>query len=210
MRIAIYHNLPSGGAKRSLYEMTRYLSQSHKIDVFSLSCADHNFADLHSLVDNYVVFQFPPLPKFHSPFGRLNQLIYLINLLRLDLIDRSIANRIDNGRYDAVFVHHCLYRQSPGVLRFLRTPTIYYCQEPPRWIYDPTIPRPYLKSGSPRSWYKHLDPLPGLYRYSARRLDKLNVQACSSILVNSHHSQENVWRIYGKYPAVCYLGVDTN
>ncbi len=210
MRIAIYHNLPSGGAKRSLYEMTRYLSQSHKIDAYSLSCAEHNFADLRSLVGNYLVFPFSTLPKFRSPFGRLNQLIYLLDLLRLDLMDRSLANKIDNEKYDVVFVHHCRYRQSPGVLRFLRTPTIYYCQEPPRWIYDPPIPRPDLSTRSHRTWYKHIDPLPSLYRYAVRRLDKLNVQGSSRILVNSHHSQENVWRIYGKYPSVCYLGVDTN
>lgn len=30
MKIAIYHNLPSGGGKRALYEMTRRLAQQRR------------------------------------------------------------------------------------------------------------------------------------------------------------------------------------
>ena len=50
MRIASYHNLPSGGAKRSLYEETKGLAADHTIDVFTLSTADSGFADLKPLV----------------------------------------------------------------------------------------------------------------------------------------------------------------
>ena len=73
MKIALFHNLPSGGAKRAVYEWIKRLSQKHKIDVFSLSTADHNFLDLRSLVTNHKIYQFQPSRLFGSPFGRINQ-----------------------------------------------------------------------------------------------------------------------------------------
>lgn len=49
MKIAIYHNLTSGGAKRALNETARRLVGRHGLQVFSLATADHAFGDLRSL-----------------------------------------------------------------------------------------------------------------------------------------------------------------
>ena len=209
MKIAVYHNLPSGGAKRSLFEMIRRMTDRHQIDVYTLASAEHDFCDLRPYSRQYNVTPFTPRRLLHRPFGRLNQLIYLSDLLRLNHIDRKIAEQIDRAQYDVVFVHHCRYRQSPAVLRYLKTPTVYYCQEPPRWIYDPALSRPYLIPPQQRPWHVRIDPLPKLYRATLQRHDKLNTQSSKIILVNSHHSHELVWRIYGIEPKVCYLGVDT-
>lgn len=209
MKIAVYHNLPSGGAKRSLFEMLRRLGSRHDIDVYTLSSAEHDFCDLRPYSRQYHVSPFSALPLLHRPLGRLNQLIYLADVLRLDRADRRLAEQIDRARYDVVFVHHCRHRQSPALLRFLKTPTVYYCQEPPRWIYDPAISRPYLIPPLQRPWHVRIDPLPRLYRNILQRRDQANAQNSKIILVNSHHSQELVWRVYGVQPLVCYLGVDT-
>jgi glycosyltransferase involved in cell wall biosynthesis len=209
MKIAVYHNLPSGGAKRSLFEMVRRMASRHQIDTYTLSSAEHDFCDLRPYSQRHSVSMFRALPLLHRPFGRLNQLIYLCDLMRLDRIDRRLAAQIDQSNYDVVFVHHCRYRQSPGILRFVKTPTAYYCQEPPRWIYDPPVPRPYLMAPFQRPWHVRTDPLPKLYRSTLKRCDKSNAQSSKIIMVNSHHSHELVWRIYGIQPVVCYLGVDT-
>ncbi len=209
MKIAVYHNLPSGGAKRSLFEMVRRMAGRHQIDTYALSSAEHDFCDLRLYSRRHIVLTFRPLSLLHRPLGRLNQLIYLCDLMRLDRIDRGLAAQIDQSNYDVVFVHHCRYRQSPGVLRFVKTPTAYYCQEPPRWIYDPAVPRPYLTPPLQRPWHVRIDPLPKLYRNTLQRRDKSNAQSSKIIMVNSHHSHELVWRIYGIQPVVCYLGVDT-
>jgi len=208
MRIAVYHNLPSGGAKRSLFEMVRGLADKHEIDVYTLSCAEHEFADIRPFVNRYLITPFTPQGLLGSPFGRLNQLIYLADLLRLDRTDKRLAGEIEKDAYDVVFVHHCRYRQSPAIMRYLETPTVYYCQEPPRKIYDPSISRPYEGSDGFKKRLDRLDPLPRLYMGTLRRRDWLNVQSSAMILVNSYHSRENVWRVYGKEPTVCYLGVD--
>jgi len=44
MKIAVFHNLPSGGAKRALYSFVKYLTKSgHLVDVFVPSTADETF-----------------------------------------------------------------------------------------------------------------------------------------------------------------------
>lgn len=209
LRIAIYHNLPSGGAKRALFEMVRGLAPEHELHGYSLSCAEHTFADIRPFLSSNYVELFKPRATLRRPFGRLNQLVYLRDLLRLDRLDRALAERIDSAGYDVVLVHHCRYRQSPALLRFLTTPSLYYCQEPPRKLYDPALPRPYARSDQQAPWHVRLDPLPRLYQSTLRRHDRWNAQSATEILVNSYHSYEHVWRVYGLQPVVCYLGVDT-
>ena len=208
MKVAVYHNLPSGGAKRSLFEMVRRLAGRHQLDVYTLSSAEHDFCDLRPYSQQHHVTPFAPQPLRQRPFGRLNQLSYLSDLMRLDHLDQKLAAHIDRLQYDVVFVHHCRYRQSPGLLRFLKTPAVYYCQEPPRSIYDPVVSRPYLRPPQQRPWHVRIDPLPKLYRATLQKHDKSNSQHSKIILVNTHHSQELIWRIYGIQPVVCYLGVD--
>lgn len=58
MRIFVYHNLPSGGAKRTLQEQVKRLSKDHQIHVFTLSCAEHAFADLRPFCSAHQVFLF--------------------------------------------------------------------------------------------------------------------------------------------------------
>jgi len=209
MKIAIYHNLMSGGAKRALYEMTRRLAERHTLDVYTLSTAEHDFCDLRPYAQRHEVFPFLPLPLAHSPFGRLNQGIRALDLLRLRGIQREIASQIDAAGYDCVFIHHCRYGQSPSLLQFLKTPSIYYCQEPPRLLHEPSVPRPYTEFSKLQQFGNLFDPLPGLYRRTLAQLDRANVRAATRVLVNSHYSRETLYRTYGIFAHVAYLGVDT-
>lgn len=210
MRIAIYHNLPSGGGKRALLEMTKGLAKRYEIDVYTLSCAEHEFCDLRPYCNQHVVFPFSPLPLVHRPFGRLNQGIRVLDLFRLNILQRQIANQIDSRNYSVVFVHHCQYGQSPGLLRFLQTPSVYYCQEPPRKIYEPQFDRPYARYSQAQRWGNLFDPLPSLYLYTVKKLDYQNVRAAGQVLVNSAYSRESLYRTYGLFARICYLGVDTD
>lgn len=209
MKIAIYHNLPSGGGKRALHEITRRLAERHEITVYTLSTAEHDFCDLRPYCSQHVIFPFQSLPLARRPFGRLNQGIRSVDLQRLERVQRQIAAQIDNGGYDVVFIHNCQFGQSPGLLKFLRTPSVYYCQEPPRLLYEPSIDRPYSRFSQAQRIGNLFDPLPGLYRRTLRRLDRANVRAAGLVLVNSHYSRETLYRVYGVLAEVCYLGVDT-
>lgn len=209
MRIAIYHNLPSGGGKRALFEMTQRLAERHNVDVITLSTAEHDFCDLRPHCNRHVVFPFRPLPLTHRPFGRLNQGIRSLDLLRLRALQRQIAARIDAANYDVVFAHNCQYGQSPSLLRFLQTPSVYYCQEPPRQHYEPAIDRPYTRFSRAQSLGNWIDPFPGLFHKTLTAMDRRNTCAPQRVLVNSAYSRESLYRVYGIFANICYLGVDT-
>ena len=112
------------------------------------------------------------------------------------------------GGYDAAFVHHCRFRQSPGLLRFLKTPAIYFLAEPPRSIYDPPLLRSVQRRSTLRRALDAVDPLPLLYRRELREADLRNTRAATAVLANSAFSRETILRIYHTSCAVCYLGVD--
>ncbi len=209
MRIAIYHNLPSGGGKRALYEMTRRLAAQHTIDVYTLSCAEHHFCDLRPFVQRHVVIPFKPLPLARRPFGRINQGLRALTLLRVHRQQQSIASQIDAAGYEVVFAHNCQFTQAPSVLSFLRTPSVYYCGEPPRLLYEPRIARPYNTFTRQQRAVNLFDPFPALYRTVLARLDRKNVRAATCVLTNSAYTLETLYRIYGIFARIGYLGVDT-
>ena len=93
VKVAIFHNLPSGGAKRALYEIVIRLPLEWLIDVYTLSTSDDNFCDLANRVNLKFTFRFSPGRLFNSPFGRLNQFQRWRDLLRLNRISRKISDR---------------------------------------------------------------------------------------------------------------------
>src|SRR4030042_462553 len=125
MKIAIYHNLPSGGAKRALYEYVVRLKNKHEFDLYNLSTSNEDFLDLRPHVKNVFTYglKFKYIPLITKGYNIL---------ITLKSLEKKIAEDIDSRNYDLVFVHHCQFIQSPFVLRYLQTPTLYYCQEPRR------------------------------------------------------------------------------
>jgi glycosyltransferase involved in cell wall biosynthesis len=212
MRIALFHNLLSGGAKRTLLEATRRLSARHHVDAYALSCSEHEFADIRPWVAHHFVSDFEPSRALRSPFGRANQLLRCADLLRLRRVTRDIARQIEAARYDVVFAHPCRFEQSSSVLRYLRRiPSVYYCQEPLRLLYETMPARPYDDHAiGRRRLLNRIDPLPGLYRRMLRTVDQTNTRSAGTILVNSRFMAANVGRIYGVVPQVSYLGVDVD
>lgn len=208
MRFAIYHDLPSGGAKRVVYEVVRRLAANHEIDVYTLSTANEEFCDIRQLVRKNRVFPFHPARLFESPFGRLNQVQRMANLHRLRGLARRIAAEIDAQGYDAIWVHPCMWLQAPHVLSCLRTPSSFYVHEPMRWAHEPEIERPSQHRSEWRKVADRLDPVNQLYRCKAIRADRHNLVAATEILVNSAFTASNVTEIYGREAEVCYPGVD--
>lgn len=212
MRIALFHNLPSGGAKRSMYEATRRLATRHTIDVYTLASANHEFADLRPYAARHQVFPFQPWPLFSSPFGRLNQVVRLADLGRLRRLARRMAAVIPWAEYDVLLAHPCQFEGSPSLLRWAQgVPTVYYCHEPLRLLYEPMPPRPYASVASRRQrLLDRVDPLPGLYRRTLQRIDYANLRSAHAVLVNSQFIRESVRRIYQAAAVVSYHGVDVD
>lgn len=209
MRIAIYHNLPSGGAKRTLYEMVRRLSATHQVDLFTLSCANHEFADVRPFAHQHRVYAFSPRPLFDSPFGRLNQAVRLADLGRLRRLMQQIGRDVQAGGYDVLFVHPCQFEKCSSLLQYVSLPTVYYCQEPLRHLYEAAPYRPYDGVESVRrQWLNKVDPLPKLYYSRLKQGDRQNTRAANRVLVNSRFMQTAVDAIYGIRSHVSYHGTD--
>jgi glycosyltransferase involved in cell wall biosynthesis len=192
VRIAIYHNLPSGGAKRALFNYTRGLAGAgHEVDVYAPASADEEFLDLRPLVAAY-----------HRIPLRIAVGFYWWGLLEHG---REAAAAIDAGRYDVAFVHHCQFTQTPYLLRFLDTPSVYYCQEPRRVSFEYSIRH---LVAEPQRALGLRRPRRELLETVLRTRDIAAARAATLILANSFYSVESIKRAYGRYARVSYLGTD--
>jgi len=208
MQIALFHNLPSGGAKRAVYEWTRRLSEKHTIDVYTLSSADHDFCDIRPFVREHQVFEFNSRHLFDSPFGRLNQFQRWRDLGDLIDLSQQIASTIDMGGYDVVFAHTCMYTFIPVFLQYLETPSVYYLHEPFGRLFYRVIERPYIQTNKRKEYLDRFDPLIGLYE---RRLDAVqhqSVRTTARMLANSSFTQTRMETAFGIETPVSSYGVD--
>ena len=104
-----------------------------------------------------------------------------------------------------VLVSHCKYTQSPLLISMLKKPTVYFCHEPPRSIYEPSINRSYaVQTGTALALFRSIN---AAYR---RRIDKRNVHNATTLIANSHYSAEVLYRVYGRKAIPAQLGVDVN
>src|SRR5437016_1715560 len=108
MRIALYHNAPSGGAKRAIFEWSIRLAGRYTLDVYTLSTGNHAYCDIRPIVHSHRVYPFAVRRQFQSPLGRLNQLQRWRDLVDLDRLSRLIAADINSRQYDVLFAHTCL------------------------------------------------------------------------------------------------------
>src|SRR4051812_19697816 len=97
LRLALYHGLPAGGAKRVAFEQARRLSERHSLGLFAVGEADPSFFDLRPYAAIDRAWGFRPSPVFSSPFGRLNPAVRIADLVRLRVAARRVAAEIDAG-----------------------------------------------------------------------------------------------------------------
>ena len=124
MHIALFHDLPSGGAKRSLYETVSRLSRQHFIDLFVPSTANEQFCSLLADVRQSRIFPFHTGFRLQKPFGRMNNLFLLKDVTRFNALQGQIAKQINDGDYDVALVHPSQWTQSPVILQHLQIPAV--------------------------------------------------------------------------------------
>ncbi len=220
MRIAVWHNLPSGGGKRALHDHLRGLAaRGHHIEVWCPSTADRAFLPLGDFVPEHVM----PLAWAPSrPMGGLRHLIadyreFLSRIRAMDEHCRRCAAEIAAGDFDLLLAHPCRFFRVTSIARYLTIPRILYLQEPYRWLYEamPQLPwiavtPPKRYRDSPSYWKRFISDLVMVQalRIQARE-EVANARAFDTILVNSLYSRESLLRAYGLDAKLCYLGVDT-
>jgi glycosyltransferase involved in cell wall biosynthesis len=210
MRIALFHNAPSGGAKRSIYEWAQRLSPHHEIDVFTLSTADHAYCDVRPFVRKHRVFEYSPRRSFRSPLGRLNQLQRWRDLGELRRIGRAIAHEIDRSDYDVVFANTCTFTFIPTFLQFLERPSVYFLHEPFGKRFARPIQRLYLRESTLRQAVDRFDPLIWLYRRRLETLQSQSLRRTRRLIANSRFTQEEMKQAFEVEALVCRCGVNTD
>jgi glycosyltransferase involved in cell wall biosynthesis len=200
MKIAFFHNLPEGGAKRVVFEQVKYLSKKHKVSVFEIAQDDNKFQDLKkiSTVKTYKFNIKNNLPGF------LNRVYSdYKNFYSLSVLHKQIADEIDRGKFDLVIAHPDKYTQAPFLLRYLKTRSIYFCEEVLRIAYEKELEFNedvlFIKK-----WYENVT------RGIRKNIDKKNALSAGLILANSKYTSENIKKAYNKGSEVFLLGVDSN
>lgn len=210
MRIAVTHELPSGGAKRAMFETVRRLAQRHHVDVFTVQGAEHGFCDLRPVVHRYLVAPFEPPPMtFEPPFARLNVWQRRRALDQLERIGRETAARIDGGSYDVVYANPSRWTQASTVIRFLKTPSVYRVHDF-RAVHEPPIRLEY--PGSWRGWWSDVldaaDPVRRAFERARRHIDERNTRDATIALTDSEFAASNIASIYGRRAIPVGCGAD--
>jgi glycosyltransferase involved in cell wall biosynthesis len=193
MRVAFFHNLPTGGGKRSAYEWVKRMAERHEVDLYLYDPRAEGFFDTRPLV-NKTVLVGDASTATRGPFGRL------LALNQVRRLSSLLANKIDSGGYDLAFVMQCRVSNSPFLLRYLKTPSLYLCHEPLTRMLEPHYPSNW-KSG-------FLSPLKMQALHAYLSIDRKNAASASSICTSSLYSRESLYKAYGLYPRLNYPGVD--
>ena len=222
LKIAVWHNLRSGGAKRALYEQVKGLTlRGHHIEVWSPSTADLSYLPMGEFAEEHVLpFEWQP----PAQAGRIENIMYSYRSIASKLAAmehhcQACAKEIAAGEFDVLLVNPCIYFRASPLGRILKhMPSIYYLQEPFRWLYEALPNLPWLaqpdSGASPyalkslKLLLRDLVTVQG-FRLQARE-ERDNTGGYDKILVNSLYSRESVLRSFCLDSTVCYLGVDSS
>ena len=214
MRLAIYENLPPGGALRTSYEIgRRLLAKGHQIDLYRLGT--YTKKGPFDLAADGVTTRVMPYRPLRGALdsrlrdGHLAPRSYTL-FWPLKRLHRALAAEMSSKGYDVILVHPDAMTHAPYLLRWLTIPTLYYCQEPPRFAFERAVLEAHRRelAGTP-------DGI-GLARSLEDRLvlgrlaeeDLRSAMQATVIAVNSTYSRERVWAAYARDAVVCYLGID--
>jgi len=206
MRIALFDNLPTGGAKRAMHDFAGLLrGRGHDMNHYTLSTAALDFLPLDGFVENKKVYEFEP--GRHRVFYLENAMIRMRDLDRLDALCRRIARDMNAGDYDVAFLHHCRIARAPLVMQYLKMPCVYYCQEPSRRFYEPSLPEERMHGNPLKNAVK--SAAWDLYYAKQKNIEERVTRQADMVLVNSNYSKAAVERAYGIKCRVNYLSVDS-
>lgn len=175
MKIGVYYDLPFGGAHVALEEIISRLQKKHQVTIY------HNQNSTFS----------------NLPFRRL--WLDLESTLFQRFKQYQQAKEIDSEGFDVVLVSHDRHFQAPWVLRYLKTSTVFLCQEPTRAFFeeflkiDPKLP--YLNR-----LYEWLN------RSIRKTIEVKNASFATKVISNSVYSSESIFRAYGVVSTPILLG----
>jgi len=218
MKIAIWHNLPSGGGSRALnYHLNGLINRGHQVEIWS------NNPDAEGFI------QLPEQVKVHKiPYSRLKEsnLSDKIksfffekdrNMIAMEEHCKICAEQINAGGFDILFANSCYYYAVPFIAKYVQIPKVLYLGEPFRFFYE-SLPRLVWEAppGVSGQWFRRSYWIPFFVDLWTERKNRVqlreerrNYEAFDKVLVNSIYSAESCLKAYGSPAEVCYLGINT-
>lgn len=199
MRLAFFHELHAGGARRSVREFAKVLGRKHVVDLY--------FVDSEDNKEGEKIFKKVYFYKFTGRAWKgadWKAKLYkdTFELIKLYFLHKKIAKDIDGRHYDAVFIEPSKFTQAPFVMRFLKTKIVYYCQEPLRMVYEEQF-----AIDKNLSFFKYYYEV--LNRFLRKLIDRDNIRHASKILSNSEFTKQNIQNAYNLRAQTAYMGVDS-
>lgn len=216
LKIALYHNLPSGGAKRhTLEQVKRLRARGHTIIEFAPSTADLVTSSFRPYVAEQKVFEARTYTHYRGRIPFVTPYIHLVQtyatLQATASVNRTIAAEIDRTDVDVVLAKDCHITMNPYVLRYLRTPCVYQCHHGTSWRQTwRTNPQNEQVVGpleQIKQWY-YLPASKVGHRLLLDR-ERDTIQHASLVLANSYYAQGMIKQEYGVNSKVVYPGIDT-
>jgi glycosyltransferase involved in cell wall biosynthesis len=213
LRIAVWHNLPSGGGKRALHQHVRGLvERGHVVESWRLSSADPSYLPLADVAPEHVV---PFADPGAAGAGRARQFRDLLGtgerVRRMHEACAQCAREMRSRGVDVVFAASCRTFLVPFIGLHAGLPAVAYIQEPSRGLYEAAAGRtlPWVARPSGDGVAARLGRTLARGVLARRALEEWRaVHAFDRVLVNSRFSREAFLRAYGLDTRVCYLGVD--
>lgn len=215
LKIAVFHNLPSGGAKRSLYTYIQYLTQQgHIVDVFIPETANEEYLPLENVASSIVKYEVKPSfirEKIYSIFSYVPAIIKRVSVNNVMNTEKKIAEDLNQSSYDIVYCEQDQYTMTPVIFKYLTKPSIYYCAQP---IRNEQILKKVNNQKTKAGLFNHplIKPFAQIFVEHVEtrdyERDKEFAEYSTNLLTNSYFTHENILRQYGKNARVSYIGVD--
>lgn len=197
-RLAVFHMLPSGGGIRVAGQFARGLAGEYSLEVHRPQ-GSGSFPPSGNIRETV-----HPYPMWKRPSGLLKPLapIFLATrLLSFRKVCRRIADHI-NRSADIALVHNTMPVAAPPILKYLTVPSLYFCYEYPRHIYEKDI----IRRTSSSAGELALKPLEAL----EKRMDLSSAASADRIATFSSYMRKRIEDIYSLDSAVVPPGVDTD
>lgn len=201
MRIAFFHELPKGGARRGTNELAKQLKKNHEVDLYIVD--EINDKNEKNFYNKIFFYTFKP-KEWSGKNWKVRFYKDSIELIKLYNLHKKIAEDIKKEKYDLIFANASKFTQAPFILRF--NPDIfkvYYCHDPHYRIIYESILDISDDLDLVRKYYEKIN------RLVRKNIDRGNVFGANLILANSIFTKEKIKETYDRGSKVSYLGVDS-
>lgn len=200
------HEIAKGLAERGHeLHLYRYKIDNKRVDLYGVPDEKANPLNFSDIATIYELID--PRPAHNKPSKllgwKLEKTVKYVNLIQdlkyFQIRAKEDAKEIDIMNFDYIIAHLCCFTNAPLLLNYLQTPSIWYCHEPTRSLFET----------SELILDKNNNLLTRYYRQKRRIVELTTARKVGKVLCNSLFSREFIYRTYGIEAKICPLGVDT-